>query len=133
VTAAPICPYCDKTSALVNGTVIYPHRPDLSHKMFYQCVPCKAYVGCHDGTTNPKGRLADAALRAAKIRAHAAFDPLWQGGLMKRNSAYGWLARKLGIPRDACHIGMFDVATCERVVAIFATREKHPEIIGGAS
>ena len=26
---APVCPYCDKPAALVGGSAIYPHRPDL--------------------------------------------------------------------------------------------------------
>jgi hypothetical protein len=37
---------------------------------------------------------------------------------MKRHEAYGWLANQLGLSRDDCHIGMFDVAQCERVVRV---------------
>lgn len=62
---APTCPYCGKDSVLVNGHVIYPHRPDLLEKKFYWCKPCDAYVGCHPGTANPLGRLANAELRRA--------------------------------------------------------------------
>jgi hypothetical protein len=116
----PVCPYCGEFSKLVDGSVIYPHRPDLFAKKFYQCAPCDAYVGCHDGTTKPLGRLANAALRAAKKRAHAAFDPIWKSGQKKRGSAYAWLADRLGIDKQDCHIGMFDVDQCRRVVEICA-------------
>lgn len=116
--APPACPYCDKPAKFVLGDVIYPHRPDLAHKQFYHCAPCGAYVGCHDGTTKPLGRLANAELRKAKMDAHAAFDPHWQGRKMARVHAYRLLANKLGIRADDCHIGMFDVETCKRVVDI---------------
>lgn len=117
MSVAPLCPYCGKFSVLVGGKVIYPHRPDLYGKQLYQCAPCDAYVGCHEGTTNPLGRLANADLRMAKKRAHAAFDPRWKSGELKRAAAYRWLAEKLGIDRKDCHIGMMDVDMCLRVVA----------------
>ena len=112
------CDYCGAVAPLTTGLELYPHRPDLSEKQFYACMPCGAWVGCHPGTTKPLGRLADGELRRAKMAAHAAFDPIWKGGHMKRGKAYGWLAGKLGIAKDDCHIGMFDIATCRRVAAI---------------
>lgn len=123
----PNCPYCGSIAALVGGLDIYPWRHDLAHKKFYRCQICPdAYVGCHDGTENPLGRLADSKLRLAKSHAHAVFDPLWErkmerDGLKKgeaRGKAYVWLAGQLGIDPKDCHIGMMDVETCMRVVVI---------------
>lgn len=74
------CPYCRQPAKLVTGAAMYPHRPDLIHKWFYRCFPCDAHVGCHPGTRNPLGRLANFELRTAKIAAHAAFDPIWRNG-----------------------------------------------------
>lgn len=120
------CPYCNMPAKMVGGEVIYPHRPDLYHKKFWLCQPCDAYVGCHpvnprhgqDGT-RPLGRLANAELRRAKSAAHRVFDPLWQEGKFKtRKDAYRWLAGKLGMPVDQCHIGYFSVPRCEQVVEI---------------
>lgn len=113
-----ICDYCNNEAQLVDGESIYPHRPDLYQLRFYSCVPCNAWVGCHKGTTKPLGRLANAELRQAKIAAHAAFDPLWRSSSQSREGAYKWLAKQLGIPRADCHIGMFNVETCRRVVEI---------------
>lgn len=73
----PACPYCREPSKAVTGARIYPHRPDLHRKKFFECEPCGAWVGCHD-TGAPFGRLANAALRKAKQAAHAAFDPFWK-------------------------------------------------------
>jgi len=114
---AGLCPYCGEPARLVGGLSIYPHRPDLRDKHFYQCAPCDAYVGCHPGTMNALGRLANAELRKAKIAAHSAFDPIWKSGQKKRGSAYAWLADALQMPKNDCHIGMMDVAECLRVVA----------------
>lgn len=118
------CDYCGNAAKLVTGKAIYPHRPDLFRLNFWQCEPCVAYVGCHkkeggngDGT-KPLGRLANAELRAAKNRAHAAFDPLWRERGMKRHAAYGWLAEKLGVSKAECHIGMMDLDMCNRVAVV---------------
>jgi hypothetical protein len=118
------CDYCGNAAKLVTGKAIYPHRPDLFRLHFWQCEPCVAYVGCHkkeggngDGT-KPLGRLANAELRAAKNRAHAAFDPLWRERGMKRHAAYGWLADRLGVSKAECHIGMMDVEMCTRVATV---------------
>lgn len=118
MTTNPICPYCHNPSELVGGLAIYPHRMDLAEKKFYQCEPCDAYVGCHQDTEEPLGRLANAELRQSKMKAHAAFDPNWQSRKMARVHAYRLLAKNLGIHTDECHIGMFDVETCSRVVEI---------------
>jgi hypothetical protein len=118
------CAYCDGHAHLVTGAVIYPHRPDLASKKFWNCGPCKAYVGCHPISKHhktddvPLGRLANAELRKLKSLAHAAFDPKWRFGGFTRKEAYGILADRLGIKRKDCHIGMFDEKTCREVIEI---------------
>ena len=92
-----LCDYCKRQAELVGAEKIYPHRPDLAGKWFWRCVPCGAYVGCHPGTQNPLGRLADAALRRAKQRVHRVLDPLWKSGKMSRKDAYKQLSDRLGI------------------------------------
>lgn len=62
-------------------------------------------------------------LARARIAAHSASDPLWQSGKMTRTAAYSELARRLGIPKHQAHMQMFDIATCERVVALFLADE----------
>lgn len=118
-----ICPYCNNEARLVGGDAIYPHRPDLYRLRFWQCAPCDAYVGCHKGTEQPLGRLANAELRRAKMLAHAAFDPRWRTRDKKqrpktRGEAYSWLAKRLGVDRADCHIGMFDLEQCQQVVQV---------------
>ena len=116
------CPYCGSAAELVTGARIYPSRRDLHQKPFFACFPCGAWVGCHPGTNKPLGRLANATLRQAKNWAHEAFDPLWRNENATRGDMYVWLAGQLGIPRKECHIGMFDVEMCKRVVEVCRAR-----------
>lgn len=118
---APLCAECNQTSELVSGKVIYPHRPDLYHLNFWLCHPCFAYVGCHpkgvgygDGT-RPLGTPANALTREARKEAHSFFDPVWRTKGISRRDAYAALARALDIPKEKCHIGLFDYNTCKRV------------------
>lgn len=114
----PLCPYCGVFSKKVTGEVIYPHRPDLHHKTFYQCQPCDAYVGTHPGTDKPLGGLADATLRHYKSKVHQAFDPLWRTGVFTRKEAYARLAFLMGLPVEDCHIGMFTVEDCHKALEL---------------
>ena len=123
----PVCPYCGEVAEMVDGTVVYPHRPDLSEKLFWKCPgDCDAYVGCHPESPHPMGRMANKELRCLKMDAHAAFDKLWKrelGGSMRRKEAYAWLADKMGIDIDECHIGMFDENRCRRVISLCREKE----------
>lgn len=115
-----ICPYCKADAELVTGREIYPHRSDLFRLKFWRCKPCGAYTGTHKDSKRhaPKGRLANAELRKARIEAHTSFDPLWKdGGIYNRKEAYRWLRDTLGMERQP-HIGFMDVEQCMRVVEL---------------
>jgi len=114
---SPLCDYCTKEAELKKGDFLYPHRPDLYHLSFWVCFDCEAYVGCHKNLDNkPLGRLAKKDLRRKKMVAHGCFDKLWKSYRMKRFEAYTWLADKLNINKKKCHIGSFDIDTCNRVI-----------------
>lgn len=121
MTQPPTCPYCGEKAVMVDSSAVY----SKSYGMIWLCRPCMAWVGCHKGTTRPLGRLANKTLRKAKVRAHEAFDQLWRSGALTRTFAYEWLAKQMGLSAAECHIGMFDVEQCERVVAIIEAC-KHP-------
>lgn len=119
------CRYCEQEAQLLNlGDIGYPYQVDYGS--MYVCIPCKAWVGCHEGTTNALGGLANAELRKAKMAAHAAFDPLWQGKIRRdkcskskaRKAGYKWLSEQLGIPYEKTHIGMMSLDECKKVVEV---------------
>jgi hypothetical protein len=112
----PTCPYCGNKSELVTGDIVYPFRADLKALKFYNCEPCDAFVGTHKSTNKPLGTLANDTLRGLRSMVHKEFDPLWKEGTLTRGGAYGWLAVALSLPKELCHIAMFDVATCHKAL-----------------
>lgn len=119
---APFCPYCGQVAVLLISSAKLYRGTDYGAAWACPSWPeCDSYVGCHPGTTDPLGRLANKELRRAKSKAHATFDPLWKNSKPKkgaRGRGYRWLAQQLGIEPADCHIGMFDVETCQRVVKL---------------
>lgn len=110
-----ICPYCGKDSVFVEDSSVFYGD---NYGPVWACVPCHAWVGCHNGTTKAKGRLANKSLRQLKIAAHAAFDKIWKTHLLSRKEAYWWLSIQLGISKDFTHIGWFNEWTCIKVIAL---------------
>lgn len=122
IANAVTCIECGAAAKLTDGRAIYPHRPDLYHKSFWRCA-CGAYCGCHPNTTNALGSPCGPVTRKARSAAHAAFDPLWKGKQMTRQSAYAWLTAATGIPRERCHMGMMTADEARSVVAAVEGRE----------
>lgn len=112
------CPYCKSAVKYTSHAEIYGGRVFSDWPFIYLCTNkvCGASVGVHSGTNHPLGTLADEATKAARKRAHAAFDPLWKSKKMKRGEAYKWLADKMDLERWRCHISWFDVGLCNQVV-----------------
>ena len=113
------CPYCGRRARLISAYYIYKTIASLWYPKVWVCPDCEAYVGCRKGTSIPLGRLANAELREYKIKAHKSFDALWKVYYdITRDEAYEWLALMLDIPKEKCHIAMFDVDTCKKVIEI---------------
>ena len=110
------CPYCGSRTFWTSEEQIYGKA--YSKNLVKCCLnypKCDSYVGCHK-SGEPKGRLANKQLRNAKKEAHKYFDQLWQGEYITRSEAYKYLSQHLEIPPEYTHIGMFNVATCKKVV-----------------
>lgn len=118
----PTCPYCIQKAQLLDSKYIYGE----SYGMIWICKPCDAYVGTHKDTNKPWGSLANAKLRYFRRLAHKYFDSLWERKIAQdkcskkeaRLAGYKWLALQLKIDRKYCHIGMFDVNWCQKVIDI---------------
>ena len=122
------CPYCGAEVVLKDATFVYPNhcRKEKRNSKMWVCSnfpKCNAYVGCHEGTEIPLGRVANERLRTLKKEAHRQFDPIWKSGLMSRKDAYKWLADMLKISFEECHIGLFDVKMCQKVIHLCARQD----------
>lgn len=77
---------------------------------------CRGTHGAHpDGT--PLGTPANAETKVARIRAHDAFDTLWQTK-KERRDAYHWMRKAMGMSKDQAHIGRFNIEQCSRLVEL---------------
>ena len=109
------CPYCGAPTQLVDDAEIYGKSYGTK---CYICKPCEAWVGCHKGTTQALGRIANRELRELKRQAHEAFDPIWKEGHLPRSGAYEVLSVAFGLPIEQTHIGMFDEDLCRKVISL---------------
>lgn len=122
------CPYCGGNARLKSASEVH-NKPHYEGKMWVceNFPSCDSYVGCHENTTIPLGRLANKRLRLLKKEAHLWFDPIWKSGLMTRKDAYRWLADMLHIPCEECHVGMFDVKQCQKTIYL-CKKQNNPVI-----
>lgn len=106
-----MCPACGDNMVLKSGKM----------GRFYGCASwpeCDMTHGAHQDTGEPLGVPADKETRAARIRAHDAFDALWRGPhrRMSRRAAYSWMAQVMGLSSADAHIGRFTIRQCEQLI-----------------
>src|SRR4051812_45712379 len=106
------CPYCKKEVPWISNEEVYGKRYGKSY-MCYYCRDCDAYVGCHENTRRALGTMANKELREWRMKAHAAIDPLWRGGRMKRGTLYARLNDFLG---KETHVGEATVDDCKAII-----------------
>jgi hypothetical protein len=122
-TKSPPCLHCQGDTHLVDGSKVYPHRPDLFSKWFWLC-DCGAYCGCHPGTTKPLGFPANKETRQARLKLHhERLDPLWKSkpkGQRKesRTRVYEFLSERMNLSRDNTHTGMFTIEQCREAWSV---------------
>lgn len=92
----------------------------------YACPVAGCTVVCWEGSTSTP---ADLETREARKALHLLFDKEWKEahGLFdapncsrreRRNNAYRWLSKEMGLPGVCAHIGMFDLEQCERATSL---------------
>ena len=58
-------------------------------------------------------------LRIWRRKAHEVFDLLWERHIFQsRSQAYLWLSQVLEVPLEKCHMKMFNVEQCKKVIKI---------------
>ncbi|MFM9932958.1 zinc-finger-containing protein [Achromobacter xylosoxidans] len=94
---------------LTNNRDVYNGHSFGDWPYVYRCTQCQAYVGLHPDTDLPLGVMADRGTIKARKDAKGVFQALVQQRFAgKRNEAYAWLARALGISPSICHFAMFN-------------------------
>ena len=113
------CNHCGGRVYWTNNCSIYG-KPYGSWPYIYVCECCTARVGMHPGTGIPLGTLATAEEREARKKAKAIFLHWSETNGKNRRDAYAELVKRLGVGPAFAHFGLFNVADCDRVVALFS-------------
>ena len=111
------CPYCGSPAILKDASYVYGHHS--SGGKVYVCShypACDSYVGVHQGTSLPKGSLANRTLRKKRIQAHQIFDKLWRKGIFSREEAYRLIGDKFCLQTCQAHIGNFSDYMCDQLI-----------------
>lgn len=115
---APVPTSCDCCRSprvdLVENSEIYGGRSYGQWPYAYLCRDCGARIGLHPQTDIPLGTMADKSLREARNACKQPFESIWRHGAMSRGKAYRWLSEKMGIAREQCHFGLFNIQQCEQ-------------------
>ena len=122
-----VCPYCDSEVIFTSNSIIYGEK--YGNGKCYKCTKCDAYVGVHNGTKTPLGRMANKELRELKKQAHALFDPIWQNKQKTRSEAYTDLAKALSIPKKECHFGWFDKPMLLKAIGYLTPKENPKKLL----
>ena len=122
------CDYCGGVVIFTSNAAIYGR--EYGSGKCYKCTACDAYVGVHNGTEIPLGRLANKELRELKKQCHNLFDLAWKGRSKRitRAEAYKRLASLLGIPARECHFGWFDKDRLTRALEILQDQRWYDKI-----
>lgn len=121
--AKTTCPYCGAGTRIRAASEVYGGRSNSAqwgNLLVCNNFPvCNSYVGMHDGTSTPKGSLANAALRELRKQAHSLFDNYAVNGhVVSRKEAYGIAGQWMGV--IPFHIGDLRYAGCLSFVQRFA-------------
>lgn len=89
---------------------------------------CRGTIACNnDGGLTAKP--TNAAGRAARMDAHAAFDRLWKEGIVgNRKTAYRWMRKVMGMTAAEAHIRYFNKTQCETLIAYVEIEMKEREV-----
>lgn len=146
------CSHCGLECRDALGSEIYPGRRDLAEKVVWVCDNCGARVGSHPNG-KPLGTAANAELRRAREHVHEKFDPIWKNAPLEncyapdgkengrswaarraaiqgaaRVRCYRWLANRMGMSMDDCHIAMMTIEECRKAWRILSGGITYPEI-----
>lgn len=111
------------------------HLRTSRYGLFYGCSrwpQCDATHGAHPNG-EPLGIPADNETKRWRIKAHEAFDRLWNGpgACMSRPDAYRWMIQTLALPAEEAHIARFSREQCQRLIVALEAKDQLDAMNGG--
>lgn len=124
-----ICPFCGRSVKRVHSSQVFYNNNGNNDGFYYVCSGwpiCSAYTKEDPILKKPTSTMADKKTRLKRQEAHYWFDQLHKGYGMTKSEAYEWLADELQIRRANCHIGLFDIKMCNKVISVVKEEIKSP-------
>lgn len=100
--------------------------PDCGGTMILKEGPYGRYFGCkdpgcrgaHSATEEglPRGIPGNVETRKWRQQAHSIFDTVWKSRKVSRFQCYLLLADYMSLSQDECHISLFDIEQCKKVI-----------------
>jgi ssDNA-binding Zn-finger/Zn-ribbon topoisomerase 1 len=89
-------------------------------RMFYSCSRfpiCRGTCGAYpDGS--PAGVPANTETKAQRRVTYETLEAFRISRKWNKRGMYSWLAKRLKMERDKCHVTNFDIETCKKVLAV---------------
>lgn len=105
------CP-CGHEAVWVENKEIYGKNIGESW-MCYLCKICGNYVGCHQNTRTPLGKLADEETRLMRREIHKIIDRWWRSKSKTRREVYRDMEDRFGKP---FHVGDLDKDMARKIL-----------------
>ena len=125
-THPKVCNLCGGAVQYTSNAVIYGR--EYGSGRCYLCTSCGAFVGTHKPWPREAlGILANPAMRKGKKLCHELFDSFWRGkrkAQKKREDLYFWLSEQMGMSREDCHFGYFDLEQLRQAYRILQTIQR---------
>ena len=113
-----ICPFCKRPAQYVKVADVNGHDIEHGDRYMWICHDCSASVLTHLDSDKPLGTMAKPRVRNKRRKVHAHLDILWKTFKWDRDMCYSWLAVRLGIPKEQCHVAQFDEDMCDNALRV---------------
>lgn len=111
-----VCDACQSANIVyIKETEVFGSSKRLWPFVWY-CRSCRASVGCHAGTGNPLGYMANPYVRRLRAELHEIVDPIWHAGIATRSEIYKWIAKELEL--DTCDLHISELTITQLRLAI---------------
>ena len=112
----PCCPFCDRTASITTADDFYKTTKKYNSCVWF-CAHCeRVYVTTYEGTSTPKGTLADDETRRLRRICHLVTEYKKKEERLSHERYYEWIATIIHVPTHEAYIGYLSLDKCRELV-----------------
>lgn len=112
----PCCPFCDRAASITTADDFYKSTKKYNSCVWY-CAHCeRVYVTTYEGTSTPKGTLADDDTRRLRRICHLVTEYKKKEEKLSHEQYYEWIATIIHVPTHEAYIGYLSLDKCRELV-----------------